>query len=392
MKDFFKNNKVILSIILLIGICLRFLDINSPQGIWSDEYRVFSLDVLKSNIDFFDALRTNSYAPLHSFYLRIWNVVFKDSDVMLRLSSLIPNILGCLVMYYAGKNFPTKNNSVNIGLYACVLCSISSFLIYFSLESKIYSMIFLLSSLILLYSIKTFENPSKKNFIWLCSLSILLILEHTIGFVFVIFNIFGLIAFGVFKNKGKGKKNKDDDAIMPVVAWVMLVLPLAPFVVKLFAHPSFLSWWKPFNWSRVFFCFTDWFSPVLKNVTVALQNSFYNQIILNDKIDYGFVLFALVPSLICLSLIVKSNIESKKINKYLLTVCVSTFLTIVITTIALKLTFLTKYFVELYPILILMAALGFNELKSLNTRITLGTVYVFMSLFYIITCHILKVL
>ena len=380
MKDFLKDNKVVLILILLLAALLRLWNINRPEGLWNDEYITYSISMLKFPFDFFEGIRTNCHAPLHYFYLKIWTLIFKNSDTMLRLSSLVPNVLGCLVMYFVGKNYQTKDRSIQIGLACALIASISSFLIYFSQEVRIYSMIFLLSSLVLLFSIKMYETPSKKNAVWLSVFSVLLILEHTIGFVFVLFNIFGLIAF-------RQKKKKEVDLYMPIVAGLILCLPIIPFLIRIFAHPTYFSqWWAPFSWSKIFFYFTDLFSPVLKNITNA-PNSFYHQIINNDVINVGFVLFALLPSVIALGLIIKSNIDAKRVNKYLLSVFIATFLTILIASIAGKIIFLTKYLSELYPILILMAAIGWAELNSINSKISLATIYIFMSLFYIIFSH-----
>ena len=215
MKDLLKDNKVILILIILLGLALRLWNLNKPEGLWNDEYITYSISMLKFPFDFFDGIRTNCHAPLHYFYLKLWMMIFKNSDFMLRLSSLVPNILGCVVMYHVGKNYQTKFHSIQIGLACALIASISSFLIYFSQEVRIYSMIFFLSSLILLYSIKMFEAPSRKNAAWLSVFSVLLILEHTIGFVYVLFNIFGLIAF-------RPKKKKETDLYMPIVAGLIL--------------------------------------------------------------------------------------------------------------------------------------------------------------------------
>lgn len=382
MKDFLKDNKVILIIILLIGLALRLWNLNKPEGLWNDEYITYSISMLKFPFDFFEGIKTNCHAPLHYFYLKLWMKIFRDSDFMLRLSSLVPNLAGCLVMYFVGKNYQSKDNSIKIGLCCCAIGAISSFLIYFSQEVRIYSMIFLLTSLILLFSIKMYNAPCKKYLGWLTFFSVLLIFEHTIGFVFVLFNAFGLMAF-----RQKQKKKKESDMFTPVIAGLILCLPLIPFLFRIFAQPTYFSqWWSPFNWSKICFFFTDLFSPVLKNITSSPIN-FYNQIIQNDVINIGFVLFAVVPAGIALWLIIKSNIESKRINKYLLSVFLATFLTILITAIAGKIVFLTKYLTELYPILILMAAVGWAEINSRNTRIMLATVYIFMSLFFIIVSH-----
>lgn len=387
MDKLLKDNKFLLILILIIALLLRLWDLYSPLKIWSDEFTMYSSSMLQFNFDFFDAIKNNTQAPLHYFYLKLWMNIFKNSDLMIKLSSLIPNLLGCFVLYHVGKSYPSKDNSVNIGLTCSAISAISAFLIFFAQEVRIYSLIFLLSSLILLFSIKMYENPSKKNATWLFVLSLLLILEHTIGLVYVIFNTFGLLAF---KQKQKKAKN-GDDIYVSIIAGLILCLPLIPFIFRIFLHPNYFSqWWAPFNWSNVWFYLTDLFSPVLKNITTTPVN-FYNQIINNDNINFGFIFFAIIPSLIALYCIVKSNIEAKRINKYFLAVFSAVFLTVLIVAIASKIVFLTKYLVELYPILILMASIGFNGLNSKNQKITLATIYVFLSLFFMLVSNLTNV-
>ncbi|MBQ4646026.1 MAG: glycosyltransferase family 39 protein [Candidatus Gastranaerophilales bacterium] len=380
MKEFLKDNKVILILILLLALGLRLWNLNKPEGLWNDEFIAYSIATLKFPFDFFEGIKTNCHAPLYYFYLKLWKTIFKDSDFMLRLSSLVPNFLACLVMYHVGKNYQTKAHSIQIGLACAGISAISSFLIYFSQEVRLYSLIFLFSSFILLYSIKMYEYPCKKHAWWLVFWSVLLVLTHTIGFVFVLFNIFGLMAF-------RPRKKKDTDLFIPIVAGLVLCVPLIPFMFRIFAHPTYFSqWWAPFSWSKIFFYFTDLFSPVLRNITNS-PSSFYKQIICNDVINIGFILFALVPALIALIMIIRSNIDARRINRYFLAVFIATFLTILITSIAGKIVFLTKYLIELYPILILMAAIGWAQLNSRNSKIMLATIYVFMTLFYIVVSH-----
>ena len=42
---------------------------------------------------------------------------------------------------------------------------------------------------------------------------------------------------------------------------------------------------------------------------------------------------------------------------------------------------------ELYPVLILLTAVGWNYLANKNTRVMLATIYIFMTLFFIIVSH-----
>ncbi len=385
MDDILKNNKFILTLILLLGFGLRFWDMNNPTGLWHDEYTSFTIKMFDYPFNFFHALKTNCYAPLHYFYFKLWANIFRNSDFILNLSTLIPNLSGCLVLYYAGKNYQTKESSTKIGLFCALIGAISSLLIYFCQEVRIYSLTFLLTTLVLLFSVKSYEFPSKKHYCYLTLFSVLLILEHTISVIYIIFNTFALIAF---KQKHKKKNKEEDNFLIPILSGLILCLPLIPFLFRMFAHPTYISqWWSPFDWSKIFFYFTDIFSPVLRNITVS-PTSFHNQIIINNNINAGFIIFALICAGIMVGLIIRAATESKRIDKYLLCTCLSTFLTLLITAIIGKMDFITKYYIELYPALILLSAIGWAKLNSSNTRIMLLTIYVFLTLFYIVVTQI----
>ena len=46
---------------------------------------------------------------------------------MYKLSSLLPNLGACFVMYFVGKNYQLKDGSTKLGLTCALIASISSF-------------------------------------------------------------------------------------------------------------------------------------------------------------------------------------------------------------------------------------------------------------------------
>ena len=376
-----KNNHALyLILIIILGILLRLWNIDKPEGMWNDEYLTWSIASLSFPQDFFKGIANNCHAPLHYFYLKGWMALFKDSDVSLRFSSLIPGVISIFTMYLCAKEYLVKKYAELCGLAAAFITAISAFLIYFSQEVRIYSLTFLIASMVLYYSLKVFNNPSKKNCWFLTLFSVLLIFEHTIGFVFVAFNICALIAF-------MQRKKKENNLANNIFAIIILSLPLVPFLYGLFAHPKYFSqWWAPFSWSKLLFYFTDLFSPVLKNISNA-PPSFFAQIFDNVSVNIGFIIFALVPSFICLAMVVKAFQNGRRVNLYLLTVFAATFLTVLLAALFGKLIFLTKYLIELYPILILLVAIGWSSMQLKALKISLATVFAVITLFYIIVSY-----
>ena len=80
-----KKSFLYLALILLVAILLRLWHIDKPEGMWNDEYLTWKIANAKLGADFFAALKTNCHAPLHYLYLKLWMLIFDDSDKMLRL-------------------------------------------------------------------------------------------------------------------------------------------------------------------------------------------------------------------------------------------------------------------------------------------------------------------
>lgn len=375
-----KNHTLYLILIVLLGLLLRLWNIDKPEGMWNDEYLTWSIANLKFPQDFFKGVANNCHAPLHYFYLKGWMAIFKDSDVSLRVSSLVPGVISIFTMYLCAKEYLVKKHGELCALAAAFITAISGFLIYFSQEVRIYSLTFLIASMVLFYSLKVFNNPSNKNCWMLTLFSLLLIFEHTIGFVFVLFNVCALIAF-------MQRKKKENNLFNNIIAIVILSLPLVPFLFNLFAHPRYFSqWWAPFSWSKLLFYFTDLFSPVLKNISNA-PPSFLNEIFSNAALNFGFIIFALVPTVICIAFIVKAFENGRRVNYYLLTLFAATFLTVLVAALFGKIIFLTKYLIELYPILILLVAVGWSTMKLKGLKISLATIFSVLTLFYIVVSY-----
>ena len=99
-----KNNTVLyLILILILGVLLRLWNIDKPEGMWNDEYLTWSIANLKFPTDFFKGVANNCHAPLHYFYLKGWMFLFRDSDVSLRVSSLVPGVISIFTMFLCEK-------------------------------------------------------------------------------------------------------------------------------------------------------------------------------------------------------------------------------------------------------------------------------------------------
>ncbi len=369
-----------LFVILIVGALLRLININKPEGMWNDEYLTWEIAKASFPNEFFQAILRNCHAPLHYIYLKVWMYFLGDSDLSLRFSSYFAGILSIISMFFLGKHLGKKTSDTN-GLICAWFASISAFLIYFSQEVRIYSLLFLLSSINALCALKTMDNPTKKNCTFFVLTSVLVMLEHTIGFVFVFFSVISVLLFADKKTKFKRF------LVSILLVGLILLIPLCIFIYNTMFHQQYFSqWWAPFSWAKLAFFFTDLFSPYLINITNA-PPEFMSMVYGGGKVNLGFILFAFIPLIISVLCMIRALFSFDKNVKYFILTSVGVYLTVFVASLFGKIIFLTKYLTEIYPILILFAVFGFSEFKSKAFKAILGTVYSTLILFFILVSN-----
>lgn len=365
---FIKNKTFwVMLFVVLIGTILRLIFIDKPEGLWNDEYLSWHISSIPLGKNFVNAIISQCHMPLYYLYLKIFIHFLGNSDLMLRYTSVLTGILSIISMYFVGKE--AKDNK--LGILCASIASLSSFLIYFSQEVRIYGILFLFSSISLLFTLKLLNNQTAKNAIFYTISNLLIIFTHTIGFVFVFLNL----VFVTVSLREKYKKAL-------IIIWSLLFifgLTLAPHIIKIFTEKTYSQWWGHFSLSKIGFLITDYFSPILTNIVSSPDNFFYN-------FSLKFILFALLPSIIAIIGIIKAlkSKESKILGLFF--VSISFILILTAMSISGKLVFLTKYSMEIYPILI--ALMGYGLLKfNNNWRYILIFIFSFLNLFYIIASH-----
>lgn len=354
-----KKNLIILSLLCLAALVLRLIFINKPEGLWNDEYVCWQIASHPTLKVFWHAIKSQCHMPLYYIYLRFLMSIFGDSDIILRLTSVLPGVAAIPVMYLIGKE------KDEISGYMCAgFSTISSFLIYYSQEVRFYSLLFLISALCLLYTIRIVKNPSKKNVVFAIIYNFLIVATHTIGFVFVFFNLIFISVF-LFKQYKK----------FIAVIWSVIVifgLSMSGLILKILTTQTFSQWWDQFSISKIGFLFTDYFSPVLTNLIGAPTNFLYSP---------ETAPFMIIPTLIAVVFIANA-VYKNKFNIGLLAVFLGTIAVITIASVLGKLVFITKYSIEVYPILIYLACI--SEFKNKTFKNTLIILYCVISLSYII--------
>lgn len=356
---------VILILIMTLGLFFRLIGLDKPEGLWNDEYVSYMIASIPIGKGFFKGMLEQCHMPIYYLYLKSAMVFFGDSDLVLRFTSVFAGMLSIVSMFFVGRK--AKGNLA--GIICATVTALSSFLIYYSQEVRFYSLLFFFSSLLLLFTLRLNKVQSKANAVGYVVSSLLVIFTHTIGFVFVFFN---LIFTTVWLLKVSEKNLK------PLfIAWAGVVLTgllASPFVVNILLTSSFNQWWGTFTTAKLGFLFTDYFSPVLTNLVNSPDNFFYNR-------TFGFLLFAICPTLIAITGIVKSL--QKREYRGLFLVCAATVGVLMIAALLGKLVFITKYSVEIYPVLILLMVVGLLEFKNRALTASLIAAFLLLNVFYL---------
>lgn len=358
--------------ILFVGIVCRLAFLDKPEGLWNDEYIGWWIASTGLNEGFFQKMFGNCHMPLYYFFLKIWMYLFGDADFVLRLSSVFVGILCIVSSFFLGKIYKNKD----CGLVCAGFASVSGFLIYFSQEVRLYSLIFLISSLVLIYFIKTLRNPNKLNLFMYVLFNFLLLITHTIGFVYVFFNVV-IFSILLVKNYPKYKFN----VVLIYLILLFLFSPLLQFLFDVMTRETLSQNWGEFTISKIVFCFIDYLTPFLTNIT----NSPLNLItfIKNNNV-FDLLVFICIPFLISLYFVCIALKQKEKVLNSLFICSLLCFGVLIIAAILGKLILSTKYSVEIFPTLILLFAVGCTSVWSKLNRVFI-VLYILICLVFIST-------
>ena len=354
-----RNNYLYIFIILILGILLRLYSIDKAEGLWNDEYVSWFIASQDNVKDFFHNMITNCHMPLYYLYIKFWLLLFPDTDVSLRISSVIPSVLSIITMFFIGKEF--KNEKLG---YTCsFLMAINSFSIYFAQEVRLYSLLILFSSLSCLYFIKTAKNTTNKNINLFLLSNFLICITHTIGILFSFFNI-GFLTYYLFKNN-EDIETKIKEIILNkknIIITIIALLLILPFAINIAFSKNLSQFWSDFSITKIFCTFIDYLSPIQTNIINTKQH-ILDYFMWTDYPNKTFIIYGFLPFLIGFIAIIKALLQKDKIiNELSKTICCF-FLSLVVFAIIGKIVLITKYSAEIFPILILLMAIGFNSFK-----------------------------
>ncbi len=351
-----------LIIITIAALLYRLVGIIKPEGLWNDEYVSWLVAATPFSDGFVQAMKEQCHMPFYYLYLKSFMAWFGSSDLILRLTSVLPGVISVIVMYFIGLQKDKKTAVV-----ASAITAFSSFLIYYSQEVRLYSLLFMLSAFALLYFIRLIKNHNITALYGLIIFDFFILFTHTIGFVYIFFQLTALtlLLFKEYKRQ-------------LTIVWSTLILLgilVAPNIYHIFTKLGISQWWGSFSLSKIYFLVTDYFSPVLTNLVNSPDVFLYNH-------SFSFIIFTVVPAFIAIAFIIKSQIKDK-LNIALFMIALFTIITLVIAAVMGKLIFITKYSIEIYPILIYLAAVGATSINRLFPRYLLLGIFFLANIYYL---------
>ncbi len=286
-----KNSYIFLVLIVFLGIFLRFYGIDKENGLWYDEILSYSLAKEPFPFGVIEAVAKNSFQGVfHYLYLALWMFLFGESDMSLRLSSLILGVFLIPAVFFLGKEVHSRG----LGLFASLMVSLNPLLIYYSQEVRPYSLLALLGALSVLFVLRAVRNPGSLNFSLLAVINVLILYTYTIGFVFVFSQ--ALILFIYLKFIGK-KPLKN--FILMVFAVIFLYLPYLVSVINNFSYYYNSAFIEPFfysklGWYSILITLQDWFTPMLSGI-YRHDFTFYKKVFFNGTTGSIFVFGIILP-------------------------------------------------------------------------------------------------
>lgn len=166
-------DKLLIWVVILISGLVKLIGVN--QSLWLDEaisaqvvkvYSIFEIPIKFSISDF--------HPPIYYMFLKLWTSVFGYSELSLRLPSIIFSLITIYVVYLIAKQISNKRTA----LWAAIFTGFNPLLIYYSQETRMYSMSTLWLTLAVYFFVKLDKKVNKKDLI--------------------LFNIFSGLSFATF--------------------------------------------------------------------------------------------------------------------------------------------------------------------------------------------------
>lgn len=227
----FGNSIYILIFLIIFSIFTRFLLIGE-ESLWLDE--AWSIDLARKTkfpniINYFFNENWETPHPFFYFFiLNIWITFFGTTEVALRSLSAVFGIIIILSVYYIG----SKEFNKKIGLISSFFVLLSPLNLYYSQETRMYTLtsLLILISVYYNYKLNTSIKPIKYGFLYSLFTLALLYTDY-LGFLVIGLNL--LFTIILIINKYKRKKIVRQHLFIIFFSYLLIIMFYLPWIPNL---------------------------------------------------------------------------------------------------------------------------------------------------------------
>jgi hypothetical protein len=361
MLNKIKNNYILIAILIFAAI-LRIYHIDF-QSVWLDEIHTinesnpnYSLSELYSSL-----LITEPHPPLYFVLIHFSFILFGYTPFVLKFFSFIMGIGGLITTYYLGKELINKKT----GLIATFLLAINYFHIYYSQEGRMYSMLYLTTTISFYFLIKFIKKPNLRSALLHAFFASIMIYTHFFA-LFALFSQYLILLYFVIKPIEVKPKKMFIYSFISGVTTLILYIPSFKLLIETSQKK------------------TMWISTPTIDVYTQLFKEFFG----NSEVTIFFILLILM--FLFNKIFNLNNKTNNQINLSKSKLIFSFFILIIWIVITLIIPLISsyinlpmiisRYFINILPAIIILIAIGLNYIKNTFVKYTVISVIFLFSI------------
>ena len=364
-----KKDNILIWCIVIFAFLVRILFLDKPAGLWHNEMVMYNQTMAGNVVDIINAsVNADVHFPLYQIFLAGWIKLFGNSDIMLRMFSVLGGVLGVVAAYFAGKEFKDKNT----GCVFALLCAFNATFVFYSQEVKFYIFLPLFVTLSLYFIARFIKSNRISDFVGYILSNMFIIYTFTIGILYVIAQGLVFFAYIIMQKRELLKRFLIMNGIL-----IVTILPFIIFMITHMGKYEGASWIFTSNIYTTLILIQNYFTPCL----VAVYNNppFYL-----PSVTIATILLWFVPVLIIFTAMFTA-IKNDKRRLFILAVPLIFLLFEIILCLNSGLRMLTRYTIMAIPPFLLLAAIGLSEWKTKIFKIAMVYLLLINSLYLIVS-------
>jgi uncharacterized membrane protein len=335
-----------LILIIILGATLRFYHIDF-QSIWLDE--IHTMNESNPNIPFselYNVIMSGEQMPPFYFYsLYFIFKIFGYTTFVARIYSAVLGVISLYSIYLLGKELLSKR----IGLIAAFILSVNYFHLYYSQDARPYILLLLFSILSLYKMVVYIKNPSLKNALYYGFFAAMMINSHFFG-LFALFAQYLILLLFLVLSEKDSKKSFFINSFISGLVTLILFIPAIKIFIKITEIKEF---WIP--------------APTIDAYTLIFKEFFGNsELILILVSLFLLFYFIKVSKQKDIPITYKNIVENRIIFSSI--IFIPWIVTIILIPLIRSYTsipmIISRYFIVVLPVLILLISIGIQQFKN----------------------------